>query len=186
MLRVVPWLLALVVLAVLYNLLPLTWAPTPAEITWDGQLDGAPVRLRVEPTAEGERLVLSGAGQASQVTATWIPVTGQGVIFERVLQREGDDWRSGLLILDAATRWQVLLTADSAAGVGALVASDWVRGADGVLRPLGREPEGGARLIGLVNRYGPVSLIAAAVVIAGGAAWQVIRARQVRRVLDQG
>ena len=186
MLRVVPWLLALVVLAVLYNLLPLSWAPTPTETTWDGQLDGTPVRLRVEPTAEGERLVLSGAGQVSQVTATWIPVTGQGVIFERVLQREGDDWRSGLLILDAATQWQVLLTADTGPRGGALVASDWVRGADGVLRPLGREPEGGARLIGLANRYGPTCLGVAAIGIVIGGAWQALRARQVSRVSHQG
>lgn len=186
MLRVVPWLLALVVLALLYNLLPLSWEPTPTETTWKGELGGSPVSLRVERAADDERLVLSGAGQASQVTATWIPVTGQGVIFERALQREGADWRSGLLILDAATQWQVLVTAELGSGVVALVASDWVRGADGVLRPFGREPEGGARLIGLANRYGPACLGVAAIGIVIGGAWQALRARRVWRVSDQG
>lgn len=163
-----PWLLALAFLALLYNRLPLAAQPTEAERTWVGRLGDHDIVAVLRSETYGERLTVS-APELARVIATWIPVEGGGLLLERDLERSGPEWRSGLLTLSAGTRWQLLLAGEQANGARHLVTVDWVRGADGVLRPAGVEPVGPGRLIGWVNAYGQPALTLA--LIALSACW---------------
>lgn len=169
----VPWLLGLAILALLYNRLPLASQPTPAETTWQGLLGDQPVEATVWREPEGERLTVAGELLTS-LMATWIPVDAGGVILERDLRLEDGIWRSGPLIL-AAERWQLLLSGEAPDGSRHLVTSDWVRHADGALRPVGVEPEPIGRVIGWANRWGPPTLSVGLVVLSAGWLLQLTR-----------
>lgn len=173
-----PWLLTLVFLALLYNRLPLAAQPTEAEQTWVGRLGDHDIAAALRSETDGERLRVS-APDLERVIATWIPVEGGGLLLERGLERSGADYRSGLLTLSAGTRWQLLLAGEGADGIRHLVAVDWVRGADGVLRPAGVEPAGPGRLIGWVNDFGPPALTLALIALSAG--WLLWAVRRIRR-----
>lgn len=172
-----PWLVALVILALLYNRLPLAAQPTPEETTWRGRLGDQTVTATLISKPDGERLTVLGA-ELSRLTATWIPVEGGGVILERDLRLEDGVWRSGPLALAAGRRWQVLLTATTTGGDTWLVTSDWVRGDDGVLRPEGVAPGVAGTVIGLANRWGPACLLGAGGLVCAGWLWRLVRGIQ--------
>lgn len=167
---------ALVVLALLYNALPLASTPAVHEVTWRGEVGARSVAAQLQPDHEGERLIVTGLSGAAGLTATWLPVEGQGVIVERALDIQGDEGRSGLLAL-TADRWQLLLKLDEGSGTSHLAAVDWERGADGVLRPVDAEPSPNARLIGWVNTVGPVALIVTAAAVGLIGVLRIVRAR---------
>ncbi len=177
-----PWLVALVILALLYNRLPLAGQPTPEEVTWRGQLGDQAIAATLSPEPDGERLTVTGA-DLSRLTATWIPVEGGGVILERDLRVEDGVWRSGPLALAAGQRWQVLLTGTTIGDDRRLVTSDWVRGDDGVLRPEGVPSGGLGALIGQVNRWGPAALPGIMALMSAGWLWQT--ARRIQRKQPQ-
>lgn len=172
--RSAPWAIALVALVLLYNALPLASTPEDDEVTWRGMVGSRGLSARLQQGPDGDRLIVTGLNGASRLLVTWLPVQGQGIIVEQPVDLQGDVGQTTLLTL-TADRWQLLLTLDETNGTSYLAVIDWVRGDDGVLRPLGQAPSPGALWVGRVNAFGPAVIVGAAALVGLIGVWRVAR-----------
>lgn len=172
--RSTPWAIALIALALLYNALPLAVTPEDDEVTWRGTIGSRGLIARLQQQPDGDRLIITGLSGARRLLVTWLPVQGQGVIVERPVDLRGDVGQTNWLTL-TADRWQLLLTLDETDGTHHLAVVDWVRGDDGVLRPVGQALSPRAQWVGRVNAFGPAVIIGAAALVGSIGVWRIAK-----------